>query len=106
MKKATEQEIKLFNALKKRGLECKLNYNDGHKTVDIAINDSKIYIEIDGLYHYLRPKQLVADIKRTRWSVKNGFSTIHYFNSIIDDHLESVADAICKVAKANNKVKK
>ena len=87
MKKATEQEIKLFNALKKRGIECVLNYNDGYKTVDIAIKKSKIYIEVDGLYHYLRPKQLVADMKRSHYSSREGISTIHIFNSIIDDLL-------------------
>jgi len=103
MKKATEQEIKLYNALKKRGVECILNYNDGKKTVDIAIKKSKINIEVDGLYHYLRAKQLVTDIKRSRYSSMNGISTIHIFNSIIDDHLEGIAEAISKVAKANIK---
>lgn len=104
MKKATEQEIKLYNALKKRGIECILNYNDGHKTVDIAIKKSKLYIEVDGLYHYLRPRQIVADIQRSECSFrKNGISTIHIFNSIIDDHLDSIAESIAKVAKANIK---
>jgi len=102
MNSPTTQEKKLLNALKKRGVECMPHYNDGFKTVDIAINKSKMIIEVDGLYHYLRPKQIVADIKRERYSEKNGFSTIHIFNSIIDDHLEEVADAIAKVAKANN----
>ena len=103
MKNPTPQEQKLFNALKKRGVECALNYDDGFKTVDIAINGSKINIEVDGLYHYLRPKQIVVDIKRDRYSRDNGFSTIHIFNSIIDDHLEEVAEAITKVAQANRK---
>lgn len=103
MEKATEQEKKLYSALKKRGIDCILHYNDGKKTVDIAINKSKIYIEVDGLYHYLRSKQLVTDIKRNRYSCEKGVSTIHIFNSIIDDHLESVAEAIFKVAKANVK---
>lgn len=103
MKVTTEQEKKLYKALKKRGIDCILEYNDGHKTVDIAINNSKIDIEVDGLYHYLRAKQIVSDIHRSRHSEKNGFSTIHIFNAIIDHHLEQVADAIAKVAKANIK---
>jgi|WetSurMetagenome_2_1015567.scaffolds.fasta_scaffold18070_4 very-short-patch-repair endonuclease len=103
MKKATEQEIKLYNALKKRGIECVLHFNDGHKTVDIAINKSNIYIEVDGLYHYLRPKQVVTDLKRSKYSERDGISTIHIFNSIIDDHLDSIAESIAKVAKANIK---
>jgi len=106
MKKVTKQEKKLFNALRRRGVYCELEYNDGKKTVDIAINDSKIDVEVDGLYHYLRPKQIVSDIKRSRWSTKNGYSTIHIFNSIIDEHLEELADAICKVARANKKTRR
>jgi hypothetical protein len=49
----TEQEQKLYSALLKRGISAELGYKDGYKTVDIALLDAHIYIEVDGIQHLL-----------------------------------------------------
>jgi hypothetical protein len=36
----------LYDALKARNIDAILEYNDGHKTVDIAVLDAKLFIEI------------------------------------------------------------
>jgi len=101
--KATLNAKKLYNALVKRKLNCKLEASDGHKSVDIAIPDSKIYIEIDGKQHSINPKQSLADMKRDTYSHKDGFYTKRISNDLIKKHLDEVADSIVVLAKERNK---
>jgi len=89
----------LFNNLKKRGVNPQLEYFDGHKTVDIAILDAKIFIEIDGLHHYTRPEQIKADFKRNHFSDGDDFDTFHVPNELIKNHLDEIADGIVEVIK-------
>jgi len=93
----TKQVNALNQALSKKGIKTKLEYWDGHKHVDIAILSAKIYIEIDGLHHYLDPRQIEADFKRNHFSDGDDFETIHIPNELIDKHLENIAEAISKV---------
>ncbi len=99
MKKSTPQTIALAEALRKRGVQVELEHWDGHKHVDIFIPEGKIYIEVDGPLHDMRPKQVVADFNRDYFSAKEGFFTKHITNQEIEEHLEAIADAIAKVAK-------
>ncbi len=93
----TKQVIALNQALKKMGIKTELEYCDGHKHVDIAILSAKIYIEIDGLHHFIDPRQIEADFKRNHFSDGDDFKTIHIPNELIDRHLDSIAGAISKV---------
>ncbi|MFA6446274.1 MAG: DUF559 domain-containing protein [Candidatus Paceibacterota bacterium] len=95
----TLQESKLYEALKDRGISSRLIYPDGHKTIDIALPNSKLYIEIDGIQHYDDPDQIISDIERAVYSEKDGFHTIRFTNQLIDTHLDQIADAIVKVVK-------
>lgn len=95
----TEQEKKLFDALVERGVEATLGYNDGHKTVDIAVLPAKLYIEVDGLGHFTNPDQIMSDFKRNHFSDGDDFSTFYVTNQIIDKFLSDVADALAEVVK-------
>ena len=96
----TPQVTKLYNALMNRGVKCKMEDNDGYKTVDISIPEARIYVEVDGLHHYTDPIQMRSDFERSYWSYKrNDFDTIHIPNIIIDSQLDRVADALSSVAK-------
>lgn len=95
----TKQTNILNEALKKRGIETKTEHWDGHKHIDIAILESKIYIEIDGLHHFTKPEQIKADFKRSHFSDKADFDTIHIPNPLIETHLEEIADALAEVIK-------
>lgn len=97
--KATSQAKKLFNALQYRKLDCKLEATDGHKSVDIAIDNAKMYIEIDGSHHSTNPMQLKADLERDYHSYNNGYVTKRLTNYQINNNLEGIADALSEVAK-------
>ena len=97
--KATSQAKKLFNALQYRKLDCKLEATDGHKSVDIAIDNAKMYIEIDGSHHSTNPMQLKADLERDYYSYNNGYVTKRLTNYQINNNLEEIADALSEVAK-------
>jgi len=100
MGKETPQARALHRALIERGIHCQLEAYDGHKHVDISIPWAKLDIEIDGLQHYIDPRQMRADLDRSFYSRENDeFDTIHLPNIVIEHHLCEVADAIAKVAR-------
>ena len=93
----TDQARELYELLKQGGINAESEYSDGHKHVDIAIRDAHIYIEVDGLHHFTDPAHIEADFKRSHYSDKGNFDTIHIPNLIIEHHLQEVADAIIQV---------
>ena len=99
----TKQHRNLFFELLKRGINCDFEAWDGHKHVDLAIHEAKLYIEIDGSHHSTKPDQLFSDIMRDKYSSKQGYITKRFSNKMINDNLEKIADAICEVIK---KIKK
>lgn len=95
----TIQEQKLYNELVRRGLPVIQGYCDGYKTVDLAILEVKLYIEVDGMQHYDDAKQIIKDFWRDHYSDKNGFNTLRLTNQIIDNRLIDVAEALEKVVR-------
>lgn len=95
----TEHTTELFNELRKLGINAVLEYNDGHKHIDIAILDARIFIEVDGLHHYTDADQIERDFKRNHFSDGDDFDTIHIPNLIIEHHRLAVARAIEKIVK-------
>lgn len=98
-KKTTTPQIILFDLLKSKGVNAILEYPDGHKSVDIAIPEAKIYIEIDGIDHFINPEQIERDFKREHYSEIDKFSTMHIPNIIVEHHTREVADGIIEVIK-------
>ena len=101
--KITPQARKLYNALKKRKIFCKLEAKDGYKSVDISIEWAGIDIEVDGKQHIFNSKQLYSDIQRTSYSMEDGKHTIRIPNSAIDENVNGVADSIAKVVRRKYK---
>lgn len=101
----TTHEVKLIEALRKRGVELEVHHWDGHKHVDIYIPKDNLYIEVDGMSHITRPERIISDLNRDYFSFKEGFFTKHVTNEAIDTHLNEIADAIARVAhNAPNKM--
>ncbi len=98
-KKSTKQTIALAEALQKRGIILELEHWDGHKHVDIYIPKAKIYIEVDGIQHDIKPKQAISDFNRDYFSYKDGFFTKHITNLEIETHLEEIANVIKEVVE-------
>ncbi len=93
----TKQVLLLFNAITKSGIQVTPEYWDGHKHIDIAVLQAKLYIEVDGLQHITDPKQILADFDREHYSDEEGYRTIHISNLAIEQHLNEVLQAITKV---------
>ncbi len=96
---SSEHSKLLYEALTARGVDAVLEYNDGHKTVDIAVLDAKLFIEVDGLQHFTDPTQIIRDFKRNHYSDGDDFSTFYVTNQIIYRCLDQVADALVEVIK-------
>jgi len=94
------QAKSLHEALIKRGINAILEYSDGHKTVDIAILNAHIYIEVDGLHHFTDAEQIKRDFKRYHYSDGDDFNTFYVTNQIIDKYLDQVVDALVNVVEA------
>jgi hypothetical protein len=102
--KTTPETIKLYFSLKKRGVPAKLEKFDGHKTIDIAVIDAKVNIEVDGPHHNSNPKQALADLQRTYYAFKKGYLTLRIPNSLVRENLDQTADYITEFLNLNKKV--
>ncbi len=94
---STKAALKLIIELRKRNIYLLAEYWDGHKHIDIFIPEAKLNIEVDGLQHFIRPSQILADFKRRYYSDKNGFQTIHIPNFLVMIHAKNVAKAIDEI---------
>ena len=99
----TDQENKLYDALLAKGIKAIQHYYDGHKTVDIAILQAKLFIEVDGLQHFTDPEQIKSDFKRYHYSDGDDFSTFYITNQLVETHLDDVVNALVKVIEERKK---
>lgn len=103
-KYASKQAQALYEGLLQKGVKAELEYSDGHKTVDIAILEARLFIEVDGIQHFTDANQILRDFKRYHYSDGDDFSTFYVTNQIIENYLEEVVEALVKVIdiKKNN----
>lgn len=90
----TGETLALYFALRERGVPAELEKFDGHKTIDIAVTDAKVNIEVDGAHHNYDVLQALADLKRTYFSFLKGYLTLRIPNSLVRLNLEETADYI------------
>jgi len=95
----TSQAKRLHEALNKRDIHTELEFNDGHKHVDIYIPSAKLNLEVDGEYHRTDSGQWFRDLKRDLHSNNEGKSTIHIPNHYVDTHLDELANVIAEVIR-------
>jgi very-short-patch-repair endonuclease len=91
---ATNESINLYFALRQRGVPAQLEKSDGFKTIDIAVPQAKVNIEVDGGHHNYNAGQAMSDLKRTLYSYKRGYSTLRIPNSLAKHDLDEAADLI------------
>lgn len=97
----TDEAIALYFELKSRGIPAELEKHDGYKTIDIAVTQAKINIEIDGSHHNWQAKQALSDLRRTYHSFKKGYFTLRIPNSLVRNHFEETADMIEEILAIN-----
>lgn len=103
-KEPTQEERDLKKALEDLGIrvlsQVKDQYEPGkHKTIDLAIPDARINIEVDGPKHLTSAHQIVSDLLRSHYSDDEGYYTIHIPNDYINSDLEKIAKALAEAAK-------
>lgn len=96
----------LAEELRKRGILLKMEYYDNHKSVDIFIPSAKLDIEIDGSHHNSSSQQAITDLKRTKYSLREGRITIRIPNSAIYQNISEVADNILEIIEDTKSKKK
>ena len=74
-----------------------LEHCDEHKCVDLYIPEIKLFIEVDGLSHFIDPEQIMTDFARDHYSDDAGFNTMRIPNVLIENNLMSIVSAIRKV---------
>ena len=94
---ATSQSVRLYLELIKRGIRAEIEKFDGYKTIDIAVVEAKINIEVDGAHHNYSSKQAITDLRRTFYSFRKGYYTIRIPNSIIETELMETADLVAEM---------
>lgn len=99
---ATPESLVLYFALRLRGVPAELEKFDGFKTIDIAVVEAKVNIEVDGGQHSFNPKQALSDLRRTYYSFKKGYLTLRIPNSLVKHHLEETAELITEVLNLAN----
>ena len=95
----TPQAKRLHEALNKRDIHNELEFDDGHKHIDIYIPSAKLNLEVDGEYHLRESEQWFRDLKRDLHSNNEGKSTIHIPNHYVDTHLDELANVIAEVIR-------
>lgn len=97
-KAASPHAKKLYNALKEKGVNAQIQYYDHHKTVDIAVLEARLFIEVDGIQHFTDPDQIKRDFKRSHFSDGDDMCTFYVTNQLIDSkYFNEIVDALVQV---------
>jgi len=93
----SRETIKLYFSLRKRGVPAELEKFDGYKTIDIAVVEARVNIEVDGKHHHYNMGQAMADLQRTFYSFKKGYLTLRIPNALVAYNLEETAGYITRI---------
>jgi len=93
----TKQALALASALEKRGIKVELEHWDGHKHVDVFVPATGLYVEIEGLQHFVNSQQISADFMRDHYSDAEKHPTFRITNQLVETHLEEIADAVANL---------
>jgi hypothetical protein len=91
---STEETVMLYFSLKDRYVPAELEKFDGYKTIDIAVVQARVNIEVDGGHHFYDLNQAFADLQRTFYAFKKGFLTLRIPNILVTKNLEETADFV------------
>lgn len=98
---ATTEALDLYFALKQRGVPAELEKHDGYKSIDIAVVEARVNIEVDGGHHQFDHDQALSDLKRTYYSFLKGYLTLRIPNVLVRSHLNETADMLVDILLEN-----
>ena len=95
----SSEAIELYLSLRLRGVPAELEKFDGYKTIDIAVVDAKVNIEVDGPDHSYKFEHALSDLQRTLHSFRKGYLTLRIPNALVNENLEATANSITDFLK-------
>jgi len=99
--KGSIEATRLYLSLRKRHVPAELEKFNGYKTIDIAIVDAKVNIEVEAPHHQFKYKQALTDLKQTLYSFQDGFLTLRIPNVLIKKNLEETANCVTELIMRN-----
>ena len=100
----TRETSKLYFGLKKRGVAVHLELLDGHDTMDIAIDDSGMNLEVDDPQISYNPKEALAALKQTFLSFRSEDKVLHIPNALVAYNLEETVDYISEFVRSRRRM--
>ena len=98
----TDAERRLWSVLRSRkldGWKFRRQHPVGPYVLDFACLECKLLIEADGGQH----ADSVADLRRTAWLEKRGWTILRFWNNEILNNIEGVAEIISREMAACRK---
>jgi very-short-patch-repair endonuclease len=86
-------------SLKLRGVPAELEKFDGYNTIDIAVVDAKVNIEVDGPDRNYKCEQALSDLQRSLHAFRKGYLTLRIPNALVNENLEETANSIMDFLK-------
>ena len=99
--KGSIEAARLYLSLRKRSVPAELEKFNGYKTIDIAIVDAKVNIEVEGPRQQYKYKQALSDLKQTMYSFQDGYLTLRIPGALIKKNLEKTAKCVTELIMNN-----
>ncbi|MEO5563501.1 MAG: hypothetical protein ABIR18_08700 [Chitinophagaceae bacterium] len=94
--------VNLYFGLRKNGVPAKLEKPVGYQqSIDIAIPECKVNIEVDRAQQTSNPQQALADLQRTYFSFLNGYITLRIPNSLMECNIDETINYIIRFLNVN-----
>jgi hypothetical protein len=98
LRDTSRETIKLYFSLKKRGVPAAF---EGLQTIDIAIVDTKVNIEVGEPQHSYHPDKALAALQQAFFSCRDGQLSLLIPSALVAYHLEETADYITEFLNAS-----
>jgi hypothetical protein len=93
-KNTCEETISLYFSLKKRNILAELEDYDGYKTVEIAVTNAKVNIEVQNQQYNTNSRLALSHLQKTFHAFKKGNFILRIPNALVKEQLELTADYI------------
>lgn len=103
--KTTHEAILLYLSLKNRYVPVELEKTDGDKTIDIAVTDARVNIEIDRKHRPTNPQQAFTDLHNATYSIDKGFITLRIPNTLVKHYPDETADYITRFLNSSRQLR-
>jgi len=83
LEQTSRETIKLYFLLKQRGINVELEKDENQNTIDIAIVNAKVNIEVDQPQTSYNHSKVLDDLKRRYYSFEKGYYTLRIPNALV-----------------------